>query len=255
MNHLIIRTGAIAALCLFGFGVQAATPEHRHHGAHVHGVAELNVVLDGALLAIELHSPAYNLVGFEHPPRTEADRRALREARAILESPERLFPLAAAAGCKPGAVRVDSPLFAGIDPDEHEHPSGHEQGHGHGSDHGHDHQHGHEHGSRHHEGDEHGHRHGHSHVHDEGQGHDERHGDAHNGDHGHGHSHDHNHHGHHADIHAEYSFDCAQPDALQPIDVRVFEHFPRTERLQVQRIGRAGQDALTLTPDRTALAL
>ena len=34
--------------------------------AHVHGTAELFVVLDGNQLDIELRSPAMNLLGFEH---------------------------------------------------------------------------------------------------------------------------------------------------------------------------------------------
>ena len=39
--------------------------EHASLGAHEHGVAQLNVALDGNTLEIELESPAMNLVGFE----------------------------------------------------------------------------------------------------------------------------------------------------------------------------------------------
>ena len=45
--------------------------EHHHHDAHVHGVAHLNVALEGNDLYIELTSPAANIVGFEHDPRTQ----------------------------------------------------------------------------------------------------------------------------------------------------------------------------------------
>ena len=65
--------------------------EHRTHGAHVHGIAELNVVVDADSLLVELNSPAANLVGFEHAPRTEAQRTALAQARGTLEDGAKLF--------------------------------------------------------------------------------------------------------------------------------------------------------------------
>ena len=39
--------------------------------AHIHGEAKLNIVFEGPELFIELKSPSYNLVGFEHAPRTK----------------------------------------------------------------------------------------------------------------------------------------------------------------------------------------
>lgn len=47
---------------------------YRALGAHVHGIGELNVAIDGEALLVELISPAMDLVGFEHAPRTEAQR-------------------------------------------------------------------------------------------------------------------------------------------------------------------------------------
>jgi hypothetical protein len=70
-----------------------------HHGAHVHGVARLNVALDGELLLIELQSPVQNLLGFEHNPRSAAERAAVANAKAQLENAAALFVPNQAAAC------------------------------------------------------------------------------------------------------------------------------------------------------------
>ncbi|MCO7596440.1 MULTISPECIES: DUF2796 domain-containing protein [Pseudomonas] len=97
--------------------------EHAHGslGAHEHGVAKLNAVLDGNTLELELDSPAMNLVGFEHAANSDADKAKVAAVRQQLEHPLALFGLAQAAGCKEEAQELESPLFgdaahAGHDP-------------------------------------------------------------------------------------------------------------------------------------------
>ena len=65
--------------------------------AHVHGQARLEVVLDGPVLAIALESPLDGIVGFEHSPRTAAQKQAAAQALAALKDPARLFALPAEA--------------------------------------------------------------------------------------------------------------------------------------------------------------
>jgi hypothetical protein len=67
--------------------------EHRRHEAHEHGVAHLNVAVEGSDLIIELFSPAANIVGFEHHPRTQAQKDQVKEARKKLEAAQPLFQL------------------------------------------------------------------------------------------------------------------------------------------------------------------
>ncbi|GLO15942.1 hypothetical protein PPUJ20028_45280 [Pseudomonas putida] len=102
--------------------------DHAHGtlGAHEHGVAKLNVVLDGNTLELELDSPAMNLVGFEHAASSDADKAKVAAVRQQLEAPLALFGLSAAAGCKEDQQELESPLFgnapkADDDGDEHEH--------------------------------------------------------------------------------------------------------------------------------------
>ncbi|KPM65006.1 DUF2796 domain-containing protein [Pseudomonas monteilii] len=102
--------------------------DHAHGtlGAHEHGVAKLNAVLDGNTLELELDSPAMNLVGFEHAANSGADKAKVAAVRQQLEQPLKLFGLSAAAGCKEDQQELESPLFgdapkADEDGDEHEH--------------------------------------------------------------------------------------------------------------------------------------
>ena len=60
--------------------------DHAHGslGAHEHGVAKLNAVLDGNTLELELDSPAMNIVGFEHVASNDADKAKVAAARQQL---------------------------------------------------------------------------------------------------------------------------------------------------------------------------
>lgn len=106
--------------------------DHAHGalGAHEHGVAKLNAVLDGNTLELELDSPAMNIVGFEHVASSDADKAKVAAARQQLEQPLKLFGVAPAAGCKEDAQELESPLFgdaaqADEDGDSHEHGHAH----------------------------------------------------------------------------------------------------------------------------------
>jgi len=121
--------------------VAHAADEHDHEhgslGAHEHGVGRLNVALDGKTLALELQSPAMNLVGFEHVATSDADKAKVAAARALLEQPLTLFNLPKAAGCVVENQELESPLF-GDTPDaddDHDEDAKDEDGHDHHHDH------------------------------------------------------------------------------------------------------------------------
>lgn len=115
---------------------QASSHEHEHdhaheeHGsldAHEHGAAQLNVVLDGKMLHLQLDSPAINLLGFEHAATSDADKAKVAATRSLLAQPQTLFGLSAG-DCNISKQELESPLFA-----EHEH----EEHHDHAKDSGH----------------------------------------------------------------------------------------------------------------------
>lgn len=170
--------------------------EHRHHGAHEHGVGKLDFAQEGTVLHIELDGPAMNIVGFEHAPSSEEDHKTLERALARLKDGAALFALPEAANCHLVGADAHTPLV----------------------DHGE--------GNAHHEGEH----------HDEDEHHDE-----------------HEHEETHSDITATWRFDCAHPEALDRVNVRGFEAFPRTERLQVQFITGNHQGAAELSASQPEL--
>lgn len=117
--------------------------DHDHHhgdslGAHQHGVAQLNLVVEGSRIEMELDSPADNLVGFEYIPSREEDLAKVRAVREQLKDAANLFRFPAAAQCTQQNASLSSPLFAALD----------ESGAGH-AEHQHEHQHGHAHDHQH----------------------------------------------------------------------------------------------------------
>ncbi len=98
-RDLKILLNIIAIVCAIGpnlSNVQSA--EYRHHKAHEHGVAHMNVAFEGNELYIELISPAANIVGFEHQPRTQEQKAAVKAAIKKLEAGEKLFELPSGVG-------------------------------------------------------------------------------------------------------------------------------------------------------------
>ncbi|HTQ75866.1 MAG TPA: DUF2796 domain-containing protein [Burkholderiales bacterium] len=100
----------LKAFRLFCLCFAAASAGALAHGPHVHGTGELHVAIEDDKLSIELHGPLENLLGFEHPPRTDSQRAAVKAMTAKLDRPETLFKLPPAASCRAGPTRVDSPL-------------------------------------------------------------------------------------------------------------------------------------------------
>jgi hypothetical protein len=101
MVAVVVVTGIPA------FSIRAE--EHRPQRAHEHGIAHLNVAVEGNKLIIEFSSPAANVVGFEHRPRTQEQKDAVKEAVRKLDAAEMLLhlPPAAHAGLARSVVHTD----------------------------------------------------------------------------------------------------------------------------------------------------
>ena len=131
--------------------IQAA--EYRHQEAHEHGVAHMNVAFEGNELYIELISPAANIVGFEHQPRTQEHKDAVTAAIKKLEAGEKLFAFPSGVGGRlvKSKVHTDINNDSGHESDEtksHEHDEMSREAGNEAEKHGHeDHQHGDEHES------------------------------------------------------------------------------------------------------------
>ena len=105
--HRSLRISWAAAALVACFAASAAEP-----GAHVHGAAELRVTVDGNQLDIALESPLDNVLGFEHAPRTDPERGAVRAMAAKLRQAQNLFAPTAVAQCTLSSVQLESAALA-----------------------------------------------------------------------------------------------------------------------------------------------
>lgn len=72
---------------LFSCSLYAAEKhDHREHGAHVHGSAELSIAFDGGQGKIEFKSPSDSIIGFEHVAKSAADKKASEDALKKFET-------------------------------------------------------------------------------------------------------------------------------------------------------------------------
>ncbi len=190
---------------------------------HQHGVAELFFAANGSELQIELHSPADNLLGFEHAPVNQQQRQTLHEAQQTAQQVEQLFVFHQAE-CKLTSLSQDWGELADGEAADEEHD--HEAGHEHEGEHDHD------------AGDEH-----------EG-GHDHDAGHEHDGDHDAGHEH-----AGHQDINLNYLFSCQGAEQLTSIELLWFNAFPNMQKIRVQGVSERGQVAVDLSPNNNKVKL
>ena len=197
---------------------------------HVHGEAELFIAIEGKQILIEFESPADNILGFEHAPKTKKQRELLESSLDKLKSHRALISVSGAA-CEQVATDVESP-FADHDEDHHQ-------------EHNHD-----EHKHEEHHGE-----HKHDEHHDE---HDEQHHKEQHAHHDHHDEHDHGDHKDdgHSDFHASYKLVCDKNVAeTLTATINAFETFSGFEKIQVNWVTPDKQGASTATPAKTLVAI
>ena len=227
LNRALLAVAVSTAL----LSTAALAQVERQYGAHVHGVASGNLAIDGADLRLELEIPGFNLVGFEHAPRSEEQQAALDNALAFLRAAD-WVQADPRGGCEVASINAHTHGFS--DAQSHDHA------HDHGHDHHHDHAHGH--GSEHDDHD-----HAHAHDHDHGHGHAAEHGAGH--DHHQEAGHD------HSEFHIVLTMECENPGRLGWIDLRLFEDFSGNERMDIDVLTETLATQLRLTPGSERISL
>lgn len=185
---------------------------YRQHDAHVHGVVALDIAQDGHDMLVELTAPGMDVIGFEHAPQNEAQRKTLTASQAVLTQVNQWLQFNLQADCHVTSAEVSHQLAGEAGHGEHDHTDHDEHDHGE-----HDHA----------DHDEHGHgEHGHA-DHDE-HDHDE-HNHADHDEHDHG-EHDENGHG---QFSGQYAFHCENPQALNQLTTQWFTQFPSTHEVKI----------------------
>ena len=102
-----------------------ALGQHTRHGAHLHGVAELTVALEGDAIEMMFTAPAASVVGFESEAASSEQLKAVEDARLVLRDPFRLVTFV---GKKCDLIQavVDLTAISSSQKDEHH---GHDEGH------------------------------------------------------------------------------------------------------------------------------
>ena len=179
------------------------------HGPHEHGAARLDVAVEGNSVEISLESPLANALPFEHAPRDAAQRQAVQNMAATLHKAENIFVFPAAAQCRIKKVTLESEALpeALLGANTTAQPEKTQTSQQNAST------------APAVEPKPHA-------DHDEDTGHDE--------------------HGGHADLDASFTFECAQPEALHGVDVRLFSAWPALHELRVQIVSPTGQHAAEL---------
>ncbi|MDN2661436.1 DUF2796 domain-containing protein [Neptunomonas sp. CHC150] len=202
--------------------------------AHEHGKVALTLAIEAGNVEVSWRSPAVNLVGFEHQPKTPEEKQKVEQTLLNLKQGYEQIVLPESALCLLKEADIDTTLAA------------HTEGHDH-DDHDHDHE---EHDD--HDHDEHDHD---EHDHEEHDDHD--HDDHDHDDHDHekheGHDHDEHDHDGHADFSAKYTFECRHPEHLKQIEVNLMPSYPGIDEIRYQAITPAGQTGGSLTQGNTVI--
>ena len=217
--HLRAVACSLTTIGAMLIGSQAYAAE-RELDAHQHGHGYLNIAIEGSTLWIELETPGADIVGFEHPARSDEDKAAIEDAKGRLSDPIGLFGIPAEASCTLVEVSIEPVGYElGMDDDHHD-------GHDHEDEHAED---------AHDDHDDHD-----EHAHDD---HDEHAEDAHD---------DHDAHEDekesHAEFHAEYRLQCDDPAAITSLTFTYFDVFAGAEELQVNLVTDDGQSRQEATP-------
>lgn len=87
---------------------------HAHsHGAHAHGKGELELLVDGQTVQGVFRTPMDSLLGFEHAPKTDAQRNAVDSLRKRLANPAAVLSPNLEAQCTAQHHEATSTLFTG----------------------------------------------------------------------------------------------------------------------------------------------
>lgn len=111
----------------FAFG--AEKKNEKNLAPHVHGEGKLRFVLDYEKQEAQLNFqfPALQVLGFEHKPKTEAEKKIHKDSHALLKKPTSIFTLITATNaksdCSFGKSTLKIPYM-----DDHAHNHGHSHG-------------------------------------------------------------------------------------------------------------------------------
>jgi hypothetical protein len=110
-----MRDVFLALLLSASLSAPLRAEELEQHHAHEHGKVTLNVAVADTALVLELDAPAANVVGFEHAPRSDAERATVASAANLLERGSALIGTPKDARCRFVSSELTQPTWASKD--------------------------------------------------------------------------------------------------------------------------------------------
>ena len=108
----------LVLVCVFvSFDILAQVA--RQKDSHEHGAAKLMMAMEGKKLQVEFEVPSESLIGFEHLPKSQSNRKNFNEAIKNLSDPSKLFSMPNKAECLLVGTNVSQSLFS--NEEEHGH--------------------------------------------------------------------------------------------------------------------------------------
>jgi hypothetical protein len=90
--------------------------------AHVHGLSEMTMAIEGGIVDIQLISPTVNLFGFEHKASNKEEITIVNNAKALLSNTAALFSFSGG-GCSLAHTAIDVSGLIKLDENNHEYQS------------------------------------------------------------------------------------------------------------------------------------
>ena len=186
----------------------------RSQKAHVHGAVKLGIAVDGNQAELDLDAPGEAIFGFEHAAKTSAQKSTVEQAlHRLRKEALAVFGFAASASCTLSQADVKAPQAVPASMPVRTDPA---------QDYTHQH---------HHQKDSKAHR-------------DQASSPVAAGNHHHAHADD-----EHADVTGRWTFVCKTPLVGTKLNVQMFKHFPRIQRLELTLVSGNRQTGKTLTKD------
>jgi len=205
--------------------------------SHVHGAANIYIVANQQQLMIELETPAANILGFEHAPKTVEQIQLLKSAKVILQNYANIVDFGDDINCKVQHVELESPFED--DKIAHADDSAHDSAHNgeSGEHHAHDSSHSDEHHNESHDDEHHSKGYSEDHKSHDGHSQHEHHEEntAPSADSG------------HSDFHVTYELACETKPLIKEANITGFKTFPGLEKIHVHWVNGNKQGAFEAT--------
>jgi len=113
MRNFVLFICAVAGWLSLAFAADKTPANEPVHAAHSHGVGNLELVVQGASVKASFEIPMESLLGFEHLPRTPAQKKAMADLQTAVGQTSYFISLPAAADCQPKSLQVNADMFDG----------------------------------------------------------------------------------------------------------------------------------------------